>query len=121
MLEAAWPRLAPAIERRWDEAPSRARWIGAQVALARRRRAAPPWTLRHPPGDGVAANVRAALARAGLAGVVLQADPALRAGLVIEADAATLDSTPAALLADRAAVEAELLARLDAAPELGRG
>lgn len=121
VLDAAWPRLAPAIERCWAEPSARSRWIAAQLALARRRLAAPPWTLRHPAGDGVAADVRAALERAGLSGVALQPDPALVAGLVIEADGAALDSTPAALLADRAAVEAELLAQLDREPEAGGG
>ncbi len=90
---------------------ARATWIDALLRLAVQRlgrRAA--WTLRHPPG--LADALRAVLAQHDVANATLVEDATLDAGLVIEADGARLDGTPAALLADRPAVEAELLAQL---------
>ena len=110
-LDAAWPRLGDALRRRWADAAARSTWIDALLRLAVQRlgtRAA--WTLRHPPG--LADALRTALAHHGVADAMLVADATLDAGLVIEADGARLDGTPAALLADRPAVEAELLAQL---------
>lgn len=110
-LDAAWPRLGEALRRRWADDVARATWTDALLRLAVQRlgtRVA--WTLRHPPG--LAGALREALAHHGVADATLVDDATLDAGLVIEADGARLDGTPAALLADRPAVEAELLAQL---------
>lgn len=113
-LALAWPQLADALQRRWQDSTAREHWVAAQLALARRRLAPSGWVVHHP-GVASEAEIRAlqaALQAAGMAGATLRADPQLSAGLVIEADGARLDSSPPALLADRALVEAALLAAL---------
>jgi hypothetical protein len=113
-LAQAWPLLGEAIRRRWDDPSSRAQWLQAQLGQARARLRPGPWHVAHPAAWGEAdiTALRAALARHGISEASLQADPALAGGLVIEAAGARLDSTPQALLADRAAVEAALLAAI---------
>jgi hypothetical protein len=113
-LAQAWPLLVEAIRRRWDDPPSRAQWLQAQLGQARARLHPGPWRVAHPAAWGEAdiTALRATLARHGVTEASLQADPALASGLVIEAAGARLDSTPQALLADRAAVEAALLAAI---------
>ena len=118
-LSAAWPQLAAAIEQRWHEPAARAAWIDAQIGLARTRLGPKDWTVHHPGarsgGDDAAlqAALEAALDARGIVGAVLRPDGQLRAGLIIEVGRARLDSTPRALLADRPAVEAALLAALE--------
>jgi hypothetical protein len=116
LLAAAWPRLVDAIERRWHEPVARAQWIDEQIALAHSRLPALGWVLRHPAScdDGQIAALRERLRAHGLNDVTLQAEAGQRAGLVIVADGARLDSTPPALLADRARAEAALLAAFEA-------
>ena len=72
------------------------------------------WLLRHPQiwRDDDRAGLLALLRQSGIANPTLRPDPTLTAGLVIEADGVRLDSTPAALMADRPRVEAALLAAL---------
>jgi len=113
-LDAAWPLLRGAIERRWADGASAAGWIRAQVALARARLRAAHWVVRHP-ADADAARMTAlrdALAALGVAEARMQPDASLEAGLVIEAGGARVDGTPAALLAVRSEVEAALLAEI---------
>lgn len=114
MLSSAWPRLGQAIERRWDDPVIRAPWVHAQLAQACARLPQRGWVLRHPAGWGNAelSALRDALHVRGVAGATLLADAELRVGLVIAVDGVRLDSTPQALLADRARIEAALLARL---------
>lgn len=110
-LDAAWPRLGDALRRRWADDAARATWVDALLRLAVQRLGTHVvWTLRHPPA--LADTLRAALVRHGVGDATLVEDATLDAGLVIEADGARLDGTPAALLADRPTVEAELLAQL---------
>lgn len=118
-LDAAWPLLRGAIERRWADDASAAAWIGAQVELAHARLRAPHWVVRHPANADPArmTALRAALAAPGVAEARLQPDANLDAGLVVEAGGARLDGTPAALLAVRSDVEAALLAEIARAPD----
>lgn len=120
-LAVAWPRLAAALQARWDDRAARARWIAAQLALARARLPGRDWTVHHPGScdAGECDALRAALARQGVEGVTLRADEHLGAGLVIEVGGARLDGSPAALLADRVQVEAALLALLEPAAAPG--
>lgn len=119
-LDLVWPRLAPALQRRWADAPARAAWVEALVAQAAARLPAADWQVRHPrdwsADDG--RGLQAALQRHGIETVQTLADDAIDAGLVIERDGVRLDGTPAALLADRARTEAELLALLGEAGAL---
>lgn len=113
-LDAAWPQLRGALEARWHDDAARLRWIGAQLALAQQRLVGRPWRVRYPATLAAAEvdTLRALLAAHGHADAERVADGALVAGLVIESSQAWLDSTPAALCADRGAVEAALLAAL---------
>lgn len=118
-LALVWPRLDQAIEQRWNEPRTRSVWMSAQLALARSRWPAQAWVLRHPAAwrDDEVAALRAALRTHAPGEVTLLADASLHAGLVVEVDGARLDSTPRALLADRARVESALLAALLRAEE----
>jgi vacuolar-type H+-ATPase subunit E/Vma4 len=121
-LDTAWPQLAPALRRRWADAAARAAWVEALVAQGAARLPAQGWRLRHPviwSADDQHV-LQAALRRHGIDTVEMLADDRIDAGLVIECDGVRLDGTPAALLADRARVEAELLALL-ATAEAGDG
>ncbi len=113
-LDAAWPLLRGAIERRWADDACAAAWIRAQVGLARARLRTAHWVVRHPANADAArmTTLRDALAALGVAEARLQPDANLDAGLVVEAGGARLDGTPAALLAVRSEVEAELLAEI---------
>ena len=113
-LDAAWPLLRGAIERRWADDASAAAWIRAQVELAHARLRAPRWAVRHPANADAArmTTLRDVLAALGVAEARLQPDADLDAGLVVEAGGARLDGTPAALLAVRSEVEAALLAEI---------
>jgi len=117
VLALAWPLLVDAIGERWADEASRVRWIDAQIDSARRRFGDRPWTVVHPADwqDADVAALRETLTRSGVDKAVLRGDPALTAGLVIEIAGARLDSSPPALLADRSAVEAVLLAEIDRA------
>jgi hypothetical protein len=116
LLAAAWPRLIEAIERRWHDSASRRRWLELQIAAASARLPARGWVLQHPAswGEAEITALRECLRAEGVADATLRAQAGQPIGLVIEADGARLDSTPPALLADRARVEAALLAEFDA-------
>jgi hypothetical protein len=115
LLAAAWPRLIDAIDRRWHDATARGHWMDRQIALACARLSSRAWVLRHPAScsDSEIAALRNHLLAQGLSDVRLMAQPDQRAGLVIEVDGARLDSTPAALLADRLRAGAALLAEFE--------
>lgn len=121
-LDAAWPLLAPALARRWADAAARRAWVEALVAQAAARLPPQGWQLRHPPDWSAddARGLQTLLQHHGVDAVEARADERIDAGLVIESDGVRLDGTPAALLADRARVEADLLALL-AAVEAGDG
>lgn len=108
-LAAAWPMLEAAVAARWADPVARQAWITALLAAARARWPGGGWTVRHPP------TLDAAEFGALPPGCSVRADAALSAGLVVDADAATLDATPVALVADRPRVEAALLAALEPA------
>lgn len=113
-LAQAWPLLVDAMQRRWADPTTRALWLDAQLVQARARLHAGAWRITHPAawGDAELADLHDRLARHGIVHASLQADPALQTGLVIDAAGARLDGSAQALLVDRAAVEAALLAAM---------
>lgn len=117
-LDAAWPLLAPALARRWADAAARMAWVEALVAQAAARLPAQGWRVRHPVAWSAddQQGLQGVLQRHGIGAVETRADERIDAGLVIESDGVRLDGTPAALLADRTRIEAELLALLTAEP-----
>lgn len=115
-LAAAWPMLIDAIAGRWRDALARRCWIEAAIARAASCLRSRAWRIRHAPtwNDDDRAVLERALRAHGIEPVAIDGDATLDAGLVVEADGASLDATPAALLADRAGIEAALLAAIAA-------
>ncbi|RVT52415.1 hypothetical protein [Rubrivivax albus] len=108
-LALARPLLQAALVTRWQQPAARQAWAKALAAVAGPRLAASGRVLHHPatmPADEVAALAEQL-------GAAPQADPALEAGLRVDADGAWVDATPAALLADRSQVDALLRAALE--------
>ncbi len=112
LLAVGWPLLEKALEARWHEAGARTRWIEAVLDAACARLQPGAWVVRVPADLDAAGHqaLRNALVVRGAAEAVVERDGALRAGLSVESAGATLDATVRALLADRAEVEAMLLA-----------
>ncbi len=115
MLHRGWERLGDAALRRWKAPPQRHEWICALIKLALERLPPRPWVIEHPPGwdPDECAELRAAMEQHCGAAPQLRADDQLHAGLRICTDGACLDGTLEGLLADREAIEAQLLAQLN--------
>lgn len=115
MLHRGWELLGDAVLRRWKAAPQRREWMCALIKLALERLPPRPWVIEHPPGwdPEECAELRAAMEQHCGAAPQLRADGQLHAGLRICADGACLDGTLEGLLADREAIEAQLLAQLN--------
>jgi hypothetical protein len=114
LIALAWPRLRVALQARWADPQTRQVWVDTVVQQASTRLPDVRWTLRHPPDwpqpECSALEQRLAVERACPARFV--ADGALSAGLVIEAEGASLDASIDGLLCDRRRVEGRLLAML---------
>ena len=107
LLSQAWPHVVEALRQRWVDAAARQRWCDAVFARARQVLTPGAWRVSHPLDWVVAEQQRAAAGAAGRLEFI--ADPAIVAGLRVCANGACVDGTLAALLGDRAAVEARLL------------
>lgn len=114
LLHLAWQQLPQELLALWQQPGSRAAWSAQVMASAQARLRAGPWRLRHPP-DWPAAEQQA-LAADLRAAPVFEADTAVAAGLKVLANGNAIDGTLAGLLADRPAIEAQLLRGLEAAP-----
>jgi len=112
IIEAAWPRLAEALERRWQDDDSRRAWCGMIVSEAAGTLAPEGWQVEHPADwrDADRDALVALLAEKGVAAPAFSTDDDITAGLRIRAGTACLDGTAAGLLAARHDVEALLLA-----------
>jgi vacuolar-type H+-ATPase subunit H len=116
LIERAWPLLADALLARWRDPATRRTWADAAAGYARDRLKAERWAVEHPPGWS--ADEQLSLCKAlgaADAAVTFTVDRALAAGIRIKAAGATIDATAQGLLADRAAVAAQLLAEIDKA------
>lgn len=115
MLHRGWEMLGDVVLHRWKTPPQRHEWICALINLALERLPPRPWVIEHPPGwdPDECAELRAAMEQHCGAAPQLRADGQLHAGLRICADGACLDGTVEGLLADREAIEAQLLAQLN--------
>jgi hypothetical protein len=115
LLREAAKRLPDELARRWRDPQARARWAGAMLAHAAALLTDGDWEIRHP-SDWPAAEREVAarrLAPVSRLAVRFTADPEIRAGLQIHAGHNVVDGSVAGLLADRAAIEARLLSRLE--------
>jgi len=113
-IEAGLPALEAAFAELWAEKETRMAWAQAALGLAAKRLRRGAWTVWHPPGwradetQALAAEVEATTGSA----PHFDVDTALLAGLRVEAGEAWLDATPAALMTDREAIGAALLAEV---------
>lgn len=114
LVESGGALLHAALRARWQDAGARRRWVEGLLNQARALLPRGPWRIAHP-GDWPATE-RAALAelltRELGAAPELGADRNVTGGLRLCAGGACLDGTIEALLADRRAVEAMLLAEI---------
>lgn len=110
LLMQAWPQLAEALRRRWNDVGARRQWAAVVFGRARQVLKPGPWRVLHPREWPVAEQQQAAGGDVGRMQFVV--DPVVTAGLRICADGACVDGTLEALLDDRAAVEARLLTLL---------
>ena len=114
ILEQAWPLLQLGLQRRWQDAEDRRRWVERCVRDALGSLPAGAWTLRHAPGWPAAEQQAARERLTEALGVEpqLRSDSTIEAGLVIDSGGACLDGSLRGLLADRQRLEARLLALL---------
>lgn len=115
LLTQAWDRLRAALAARWRAPDVRARWVEAHLSRARKALPADAWTIRCAP-DWPASERDAALhwltapgSSPGLRDVRIEPDTAITAGFRVQAGHNVLDATLDGLLADRAAIEGQLL------------
>lgn len=108
----AWTELRPALARRWRNADQRRAWVEALVRRADELLPGSTWRVEHPPGwdaeEMSRLDSRESASGCGRS-LTFVADPEIEAGLRIRVDGTCLDGTTQGLLADRPAVEAELL------------
>jgi hypothetical protein len=114
LLEQAWPLLREALLRRWRQPETRQAWVEALITQALKRLVDSPWKVEHP-SDWPAAERHAVEAR--LNQVldplpVFVAEPALRAGIRVQAGNSVVDGSCDGLLRDRLGIEARLLAEI---------
>ncbi len=116
LLAQCWPMLQSALAKRWQDAAQRSAWCEAVVARALHVLPHTAWVIFHP-ADSLAAEHDIAKLSAKLQSPPqFQPDSAIRAGLRIAANGTVLDGTLDGLLSDRSAIEARLLAHLEATP-----
>jgi hypothetical protein len=115
LLRLAWDRLPGALLALWQQAGPRAQWVAHVLASARARMPGGPWHIVHAPDwpAGEREALASTLADAPAAAPVFDGDAAIGAGLKITAQGNVIDGTLAGLLADRSAIEAGLLRRLE--------
>lgn len=114
LLQQGWELLGQAMLQRWKTAPQRRQWISTLLHQALQRLPRCGWVIEHPPGwDTTECAALQDALRDHCGGMPqLRADEQIDAGLRIRAAGACLDGTLEGLLADRAAIEAQLLAQL---------
>lgn len=117
MLARARHRLDATLRSRWQDSGQRRQWLEHLLGQALARLPKAHWEIEHPAGWD-SGEIDAWLERvAQHTGTrpVLKADARIAAGLRIQAGGACLDGTLDGLLADERAVQAQLLAQLEAA------
>jgi hypothetical protein len=114
LIETGLKQLDAALANRWQDAAARHQWVERVVRNARARLPRERWEISHPPGwpESEQRELAARLAPELGAAPVFRAEIGIRAGLCVRAGTARLDGTLDGLLADRAAIEALMLAEL---------
>lgn len=117
MLSRARHRLGAALLARWQNTEQRRQWLEHLLGQALQRLPKAHWQIEHPAGwdSGEINSWLDRVADHTGARPTLKGDAHIAAGLRIQAGGACLDGTLAGLLADERAVQARLLAQLEAA------
>ncbi len=116
LLTVMWSAIDAVLEARWADAAQRKSWLEAAVHQANCMLNEPGWRIEHGAGWpseelGALAALAAGDERGPARTLELACDPSLRAGIRIKTAGACLDATAVGLLASRAAIESEFLAR----------
>lgn len=116
LLAQVGDRLRAALAARWRAADARARWATAHLSRAAQALPGGAWTIRCAPDWPVPERDAALrwLAARGVHEVRIQPDAAIAAGFRVQAGHNVLDATLEGLLADRAAIEGQLLEWMEA-------
>jgi len=115
MVQAVIGKLPAALEKRWQTAPHRRQWVAAALADAERRLDAGEWQARIAPLP----DEESLPAAVGDARITWRADPAIRAGLIVDKGGARLDASIVGLLADTSLLESHILTLLGEVREGG--
>ena len=124
LLRDGWPALVDGLRRRWSDPPARASWCDMVTERALGAFGPSKWTIEHPSDwtDADRELVEQSLASHGVPPPAFQLDESTTAGLRVRHGTACLDGTIDGLLAERARVEARLLAAWErATPPPGAG
>ena len=118
LLGLAWQMLPDVLLERWQDPVRRSKWVAQAIDSAQRLLPHEMWTLSVAPGWPAQEREQARQSVASRLGTMPGCSEAaeIQAGLLIIAAGNRLDATLAGLLADRAAIEARLLAYLERQP-----
>jgi len=111
----AWPKLKHALKARWQSAENREAWAKETIDIAAFRLQRKGWRVVYPADtdDAFRDKLSDWLDEKGVEDAEAEACEDIDAGLRIEADGATLDATPQALLAQKQRVQAALIAEIE--------
>jgi len=115
LVAQGWVALGEALADRWRDAEQRRAWIAALVRQANSLLPASDWRVEHAPGwnpEEMLSIDRESSSSARAQAPTFVEDATIEAGVRIRVDGTCLDGTIGGLLANRAAVEAELLAEV---------
>ena len=114
LIQAGLKQLDTALVARWRDVTARHQWVESLMRTALARLPRVRWEISHPPEWPQREQSELDTRLAPQLGVapVLRAEPGISAGLRVRAGTALLDGTLEGLLADRAMIEALMLAEL---------
>ena len=117
LLAAAWERLVSALRQRWHDPALRRAWTAQLLREAREVLPGGAWEISHPPDlpEDELQRLREWVPASPGQPVQWRADAQLAVGLRIRASGVVLDGTLDGLVRDRARLQGELLAALEAA------
>ncbi len=115
IVKQAWPKLTGSLKARWQNAENREAWVREAIDSASFRLQRKGWRVVYPADtdDAFRDKLKGWLDEKGVEDAEAEASGDIDAGLRIEADGATLDATPNALLAQTGRVQAALIAEIE--------
>jgi len=115
IVQQAWPKLTETLKERWQCAERRDAWAKGALDSAAFRLQRKGWRVVYPADtdDVFRDKLKSWLDEQDVEDAEAEPCEEIDAGLRIEADGATLDATPAALLAQTSRVQAALIAEIE--------